>query len=101
MLYIEDLYKLLEFLWAADRAVFPHERLRLQVSLFMLIIAFTSARPGSIVQAGYAFDNEALKYADIRVLVARNPSEPDRNVIIMEITLILTKGHRQWQKREP
>lgn len=63
------------------------------------MIAYTSSRPGALVEASCAAGtNECLTYNDIRLLVIPNPSEPLRNVIVIEVTLLYTKGNRQTKK---
>ena len=37
--------------------------------------------------------NECLTYNDVRILLISNPEERARNVIIMEVTLLYTKGN--------
>lgn len=96
---VEDLLVALHQLWAFNGSAFPIERQRVQVSLLLLMIAYTSSRPGALVEASSASgSNECLTYNDVRLLVIPNPEEPIRNVVIMEITLLYTKGNRQTKK---
>ncbi len=99
---IKDLLKLLEHHWLHDRSVFLHERQRVQLSALILILAYTLARPGAIIDSGCAVGtNTALTYGNVRVFIIRNPSKPDRNVIALEVTLFLPKGHQGEQKQRP
>ncbi|KAL9049391.1 MAG: hypothetical protein Q9162_007245 [Coniocarpon cinnabarinum] len=96
---VEDLLFLLHYLWAFDTFAFPIERQRVQLSLLLLIIAYTTSRPGALVEAHCAHGtNECLVYKDVRLLVIPNPEEPDRNVIVMEVSLRYTKGRRDTNR---
>ncbi|KAL9083196.1 MAG: hypothetical protein Q9159_005918 [Coniocarpon cinnabarinum] len=96
---VEDLLVTLHHLWAFDRSTFPVERQRVQLALLLLVIAYTSSRPGALVEAACAAGtNECLTYNDVRLLIIPNPEEPARNVVVMEVTLLFTKGNRQTKK---
>jgi len=59
----QDLDEYLLFLWKRDRHDFEAERLRGQTALYLLILAFTAARPGAvIVSDAYRKSNESLRY---------------------------------------
>jgi len=49
VLNVDDLYKLLYYLWAHDQTVFCDERQRLQLHFLILITAYTASRPGALV----------------------------------------------------
>ncbi|KAI9766747.1 MAG: hypothetical protein M1839_004778 [Geoglossum umbratile] len=84
---IDDLLVILHYQWAFDTATFPHERQRAQLSLLLLMIAYTSSRPGALIESeSLRGSNEALCYKNVRVLVIKNPYEPDYNMIVMEVT---------------
>ena len=66
-----------------------------QLPLLLLMIAYTSSRPGAIIESCcYSGTNEALRYKDVRVTVVRNPHEIGNNVMVMEIDILLMKGIR-------
>lgn len=70
----------------------------MQLALLLLIIAYTS-RPGALVEASCAAGtNECLTYNDVRLLIVLNPEELTRNVVVIEVTLLFTKGNRQTKK---
>lgn len=93
---VEVLLIALHYLGASDPSVFPIERQRVQLATIMLVIACTSSRPAALVEASCAAgSNECLTYDDTRLLVLPNPAEPDRHVVIMEVTLLYTKGNRK------
>lgn len=96
---VEDLLLVIHYLWVSDGCVFPVERQRVQLATLMLLTAYTSSRPGALVEASCApGSNECITYNDIRILVIRNPEESMRNVVVMEITFRYTKGNRQTKK---
>ena len=96
---VEDLLVTLHHLWAFDHSAFPIERQRVQLALLLLIMAYTSSRPGALVEASCAAGtNECVTYNDVRILLIPNPEESARNVIVMEVTLRYTKGNRQTKK---
>jgi len=102
VMYIKDLLKLLEHHWLSDRSVFLHERQRVHLSALILILASTLSRPGAIIESdGAVSTDKALSYGNMRVFIIRKPSKPDRNVIILEITLFLPKCHQREQKQKP
>jgi hypothetical protein len=53
----------LTYLWSYDPYEFAHPRCRVQLSLVILILVYTGARPGTIIESSaYRGTNEALKY---------------------------------------
>lgn len=92
---VEDLVALLHYHWCLDTAPVPHERYTLQNPLLGLLIAGTSARPGSLIESGcLRGSNEALCYKDVVLRVIPNPDQRDRHMIVMEVSLQLMKGKR-------
>ncbi|KAH0545274.1 hypothetical protein FGG08_000573 [Glutinoglossum americanum] len=92
---VDDLLVILHYHWALDKTTFPHERQRIQLSLLLLMIAYTSSRPGALIESGcLRGSNEALCYKDVHVLIIKNPEEPGHNMIVMEVTLRFMKGKR-------
>lgn len=64
------------------------------------MIAHTSSRPDALIERGcLRGSNDALCYKDIVLHVIPNPNQPDRHVLVMEVSLHFMKGKRQ--KSEP
>lgn len=58
-----DFRELLEYLWIDDPLEFQHPRCRPQIAFLIQILAYTGARPGTVVvSSAYANDNDSLKY---------------------------------------
>ncbi|PGH23708.1 hypothetical protein AJ80_02314 [Polytolypa hystricis UAMH7299] len=94
-LSVEDLLSVLHYHWCLDSLVVPHERYTVQLPLLMLMTAYTSSRPGALIESGCARgSNDALRYRDVVLRVIPNPDEPHRHVLVMEVTLMFMKGKR-------
>ncbi|KAL2364863.1 hypothetical protein RJZ56_002210 [Blastomyces dermatitidis] len=92
---VEDLIAILHYHWCVDTASVTHERYTLQNALLMLFIAYTSARPGALIESGcLRGSNEALCYKDIALRVVPNPDQPERHLLVMEVSLLFMKGKR-------
>lgn len=58
-----DVTLMLNFLWCYDKYHFRHPRRRPELSLILLFLIYTGARPGSIVKSSaYQGSNDALFY---------------------------------------
>ncbi|OJD09861.1 hypothetical protein ACJ73_10049 [Blastomyces percursus] len=92
---VEDLVAILHYHWYLDTASVTHERYTVQNPLLMLFIAYTSTRPGALIESGcLRGSNDALCYKDIVLRVIPNPDQPDRHVLVMEVSLMFMKGKR-------
>ncbi|TPX19903.1 hypothetical protein DIZ76_017697 [Coccidioides immitis] len=92
---VEDLLSILHYHWCLDTSPVPHERYTVQLLLLMLMTAYTSSRPGALIESGCARgSNDALRYRDVVLRVIPNPEQPDRHVLVMEVTLMYMKGKR-------
>ncbi|EDN03649.1 hypothetical protein I7I51_05473, partial [Histoplasma capsulatum] len=92
---VEDLVAILHYHWCLDTASVTHERYTVQNPLLMLFIAYTSTRPGALIESGcLRGSNDALCYKDIVLRVIPNPDQPDRHVLVMEVSLMFMKGKR-------
>ncbi|EDN08839.1 FluG domain-containing protein [Histoplasma capsulatum] len=92
---VEDLVAILHYHWCLDTACVTHERYTVQNPLLMLFIAYTSTRPGALIESGcLRGSNDALCYKDIVLRVIPNPDQPDRHVLVMEVSLLFMKGKR-------
>lgn len=70
-----DLEYVVRYLWLYDTHRYSLERKRVQLFLFALIAAFTSERPGTIVEnsaKGIRGSGECLSYGDIELLKVRS-----------------------------
>jgi hypothetical protein len=96
---INDLLLVLQYHWAFDREAFPHERQRVQLSLLLLMAAYTATRPGALVESGCARgSNRAICYKDINLLILSNPNPGERDLLVMEVTLVYRKGDQDGSK---
>lgn len=76
-----------------DTGQISRERRRVQLSLLLLFTAYTSSRPGALVESGmYAGTNEGLQYRDIHLGLF--PGNESKAELVMEVTLLFTKGER-------
>ncbi|KAI9763720.1 MAG: hypothetical protein M1839_006318 [Geoglossum umbratile] len=92
---VDDLLQLLHHFWALCTDYYPVERQRVQHALLILLMAYTSARPGALVEgSGYYNTNDCLKYKDIEIFEVRDSECPSRNILIMTVTLRIMKGKR-------
>ena len=69
----------------------------MQLATILLIIAYTSSRPGAIIEsscAGIRNSNEALPYKDVKVKVLQPEDRSLSSFLIVEITLLFMKGRR-------
>jgi hypothetical protein len=63
MMSEQDIHYLVDFLWARDVQVFPDESERLNLCLFILMLFYTAARPGAILESGrYVGSGDTLLY---------------------------------------
>ncbi|OJD21125.1 hypothetical protein ACJ73_07536 [Blastomyces percursus] len=63
---VEDLLSILHYHWCLDTSPVPHERYTVQLPLLMLMTAYTSSRPGALIESGCARgSNDALRYRDV------------------------------------
>ncbi|OJD26944.1 hypothetical protein ACJ73_01667 [Blastomyces percursus] len=92
---VEDLVAILHYHWCLDTASVTHERYTVQNPLIMLMIAYTSSRPGALIESGcLRGSNDALCYKDIVLRVIPNPDQPSRHILVMEVSLLFMKGKR-------
>jgi uncharacterized protein DUF3435 len=64
----------------------------------MLMTAYTSSRPGALIESGCVRDsNDALQYRDMVLRIIPNPEKPERHVLVMEATLMLTYEGKEKQ----
>ncbi|RPA90956.1 hypothetical protein L873DRAFT_360229 [Choiromyces venosus 120613-1] len=96
---VTDLFNLLHFHSYQDVNSRCHGRNRIQLPFLMQLIAYTSTRPGSIIEANcYKGRAQVLKYKDMSLSLLRNHLEGG-NILVLEVTTTFLKGKRN--KREP
>ena len=60
---VRDLYHLLHYHWCQDDASSSHGRYRVQTAFLMQLIAYTSSRPGAIIESRcYKGQDQVLKF---------------------------------------
>ncbi|KAH8603015.1 hypothetical protein B0O99DRAFT_18106 [Bisporella sp. PMI_857] len=92
----KDLILLLEQLWIKDTFRYPNERYRVQLTIYLHLLAYTASRPGAIiVSSAYRGTNECILYQDFQVNVIP-PLDPDtdRPRITLTPRINLMKGGR-------
>jgi hypothetical protein len=92
----QGLYGALYYHWNFDTEVFPFERERIQLPEVLLTIAYTTSRPGSVIESsctGIRNTNTALLYKDCHLKLLRPPGEAP--VLFLELDLWLDKGKRK------
>ncbi|KAK2785311.1 hypothetical protein FQN52_008507 [Onygenales sp. PD_12] len=94
-LSVEDLLSVLYYHWCLDMSAVPHEWYTVQLPLLMLMTAYTSSRPGALIESGCVRgSNDALQYRDVVLRVIPNLEDPERHVLVIEVTLMFMKGKR-------
>lgn len=93
---VDDLRCLVRHHWVHDQEKYPTERQRIQMSLLLLLAAFTASRPGPIIESRCAKgSNQALQYRDIELMLVSNPMSGERDTWVMKVTFVFMKGdHR-------
>ncbi|TGZ76917.1 hypothetical protein EX30DRAFT_388966 [Ascodesmis nigricans] len=80
---------------ALDTHVYPHERYRIQFHLAIMLMAYTSSRPGTIVESScYTGCNKGLTYRDFNLTLFPNPWPGEGDLITLEVTLHHLKEKR-------
>ena len=84
-----DLHSLLIYNWCFYKEGIAHERYRIQTTLLCQIMAYTSARPGALIESSYRGTNESLRWKNVKLkLIKSSPSD----VFVMELETTLVKG---------
>lgn len=89
----EDLRCLFRHHWIVDKKRYPTERQQIQMSLLLLLSAFTASRPGAILASGRAEEsrNQFLRYRDIEFMLVTESGK--RDMWVMKVTFMYLKGH--------
>ena len=73
---------ILHFLWACDEHEMAHPRMRLQMSFAILLLFYTGARPGEIIESTqHKKSNEGLQYQDIKIMRVVLPDRAMRSSV--------------------
>lgn len=115
VLNVDDLLATLHYHWSICNAWFAAERQRIQLSLLLLFIAYTSGRPSAFIENEKFVDVDtvnsdecnfpgqftshepvvdSLKYKDIQLFKIKGSQRNDEHIFIMILTLRLMKGFR-------
>ncbi|KAF8545290.1 hypothetical protein BDD12DRAFT_905659 [Trichophaea hybrida] len=79
-----DLDNILRFVWTLDDHQYRNERIRIQLSLLMMILAGTTQRPGAVVESIYhSQTGQALRYKDLELRLVQNPETKEREFFLL------------------
>ena len=81
---VEDEFELLRTLWVSAEMEMKHERLRVQLALFIQLAGITGNRPDAIL---------SLRYKDVKIFLLRDPKKGEMPRPIFELTFGKTKGY--------
>ena len=91
-MYVQDLYAVLHALWVDDTKAL-HGRIRVQLSLILLLSGATSTRPGALVESSSARgSNKALSYEHVTVMKVRDTTDRERSTIVIGVNLVHIKN---------
>src|SRR5256885_12804133 len=91
-MYVQDLYAVLHALWVDDTKAL-HGRIRVQLSLILLLSGATSTRPGALVESGSARgSNKALLYEYITVIKVYDTIDREWSTIMIRVNLVHIKN---------
>ena len=88
-----DLHSLLMYNWCFYWKGIAHERYRVQAALLCQIMAYTSTRPGALIELScYRGTNESLLWKNVKLkLIKSAPSD----VFVTELETTMIKGKRK------
>jgi integrase len=81
---VEDEFRLLRTLWGSAEMGVEHERLQVQLALFIQLAGITGNRPDAIL---------SLRYKHVRISLLRDPHKSQRPRPIIELTFERTKSY--------
>ena len=91
-MYVQDLYSVLHALWVDDTKAL-HGRIRVQLSLMLLLSGATATRPGALIESGSARgSNKALSYEHITLLKVCNTTDREHSTIVAKVNLVHIKN---------
>ena len=86
---------MIHYHWTFDESLFTIERERVQLVTVLLFLAYTGARPGSILESGTTGirgSGQAMLYRDLKLKLLQ-PSDGS-SLLVLEVTIRLEKGKR-------
>ncbi|MCJ1252196.1 hypothetical protein MMC30_009443, partial [Trapelia coarctata] len=98
---VADLFALVHFLCNNDAYRYSHERDRVQLVLFLLLSVYILSRPDALVESsadGIKGSGNGLRYRDVKLTLIPNPVAGKIDILVLKITLLLTKGKRYSKK---
>ena len=81
---VEDEFRLLRTLWGSAEMDMEHERLRVQLALFVQVAGITGNRPDALL---------SLRYKNVKVFLLRDPNNSEYPRPIIELTFDNTKTY--------
>ena len=81
---VEDEFRLLRTLWGSAEMGMEHERLRVQLALFIQLAGITGNRPDALL---------SLRYKHVKISLLRDPNKSQRPRPIIELTFERTKSY--------
>lgn len=91
-MYVQDLYVVIRAHWAEDTKAL-HGRLRVEISLLLLLSASTTTRPGALVESSSAKgSNKALSYEHISIMKVRDVKNPSHTTTVVMVNLVHIKN---------
>jgi hypothetical protein len=98
-MYVQDLYAVLHALWVDDTKAL-HGRIRVQLSLILLLSGATATRPGALIKSGSARgSNKALSYEHVTLLKVRDTTDRECSTIVAKVNLVHIKNSRGKGRR--
>ena len=96
-----DLKSIITYLWNGDTHRYTLERKRVQLALFILLLGYTTSRPGALAESdtiGIRGTGAALLYNECEIMKLQIPESERGFVFAIRITLNLMKGRRDKNK---
>lgn len=79
----------------SSEITFPVERLRIQFVTLLLIMAYTTSRPGALVDETLKNGNpQCVTYGDLQFRIIPDPSNASKRVLVMLMSLRFVKARR-------
>ena len=79
--------------WCFYRQGIAHERYRVQTTLLSQIMAYTSTRPGALIESScYSGTNNSFRWKNVKLKLIKSPPS---DVFVAELETTLIKGKRK------
>ena len=86
LLDVEDSGKILQCHWVTDTNTFPNERRRIQLATILLLSAYTTSRPGALLE---------ITYGDIELFVQQKKTGEEQLMMRLKLTKIKSRKKRK------